>query len=658
MAVCGNPGYRLVALGRNRSDRVSSNGNALIIKKDGPDRRDLLLIGTGAAAVSLLGPVSFVRSAAAQTQPVASALPGYPPRYMGEEARLTTAPNGAVIYDRALEAGTKTAYIEKTVEKVTDGVWVIGGYSLVNCTVIEAPDGLIVYDTGDSAEEGQHFREAIETKISKRPIKAIIYSHSHYALGGGAMVDDPKSVMVIGHPKLNETIKANLEGGGAPSVIPELGPVLTARAVVQFNNFLPLEGADAAVGARIELKPPAFLPVDTLVEDGQTLNVAGLDLQFFTKYISDDFCVTVLVPGKKAVLNNFVWAGTPNLYTLRGAVYRDPQEFRNGLKAIRDLQPAYLLNTHARAISGSERAFEALTNYMDLITLTYDQTLRGILHGLKPDELRYFIYKPRHLADDPNNAETYGETVWYPQAVYYHQLGWYDREPATLFQLPPQDAARRLIDLMGGPGKVRDAAKQALAKKEYAWAAELVNYVYVANPNDREARQIKADALRKMGQLAFGSIGRAFLISEARALEGTEQIPRLVPPNAAVIAANPTAFVNYFRVRIDPQKAEQTDKMIAFTFGDKTVALDIRRGIAEYVDDLAKYYRKPNFTLAMDGTAWAKLYLNQTDLAQSLNSAEVKITQGDQSGAAAILDLFDKFQPVANLTVPTAPRDD
>ena len=79
-------------------------------------------------------------------------------------------------------------YAEKTVEKITDGVWVIGGYSLVNCIVIEAPDGLIVYDTGDNAEEGKHFWQVIEEKISKRPIKAIIYSH--YALGGGALVDD------------------------------------------------------------------------------------------------------------------------------------------------------------------------------------------------------------------------------------------------------------------------------------------------------------------------------------------------------------------------------------------------------------------------------------------------------------------------------------
>ena len=96
--------------------------------------------------------------------------------------------------------------------------------------MIEGDDGLIVYDTGDNKEEGEHLREAI-AKISDKPVKAIIYSHSHYAFGGGALVDNPDDVLVIGHPKLNETVQSSLQGGGSPSAIPEVGPIMTARGV-------------------------------------------------------------------------------------------------------------------------------------------------------------------------------------------------------------------------------------------------------------------------------------------------------------------------------------------------------------------------------------------------------------------------------------------
>jgi alkyl sulfatase BDS1-like metallo-beta-lactamase superfamily hydrolase len=204
---------------------------------------------------------------------------------MGGEATLATAANGAVTYAKGLEAASRILYTEPIIETISDGVWCLGGYSIVNCTVIDAPDGLIVYDTGDFAEEGARLLAAIRT-VSDRPVKAIIYSHSHYALGGGAMVEDPSNVMVIGHPQLNATVRANLEGGGAPSAIPELGPALTARAAVQFSNFLPDQGPDATLAARLETKAPAFLPVTHSVEDGQELDVAGLRLQFFTRFTS------------------------------------------------------------------------------------------------------------------------------------------------------------------------------------------------------------------------------------------------------------------------------------------------------------------------------------------------------------------------------------
>ena len=73
-------------------------------------------------------------------------------------------------------------------------------------------------------------------------------------------VDSPDDVLIIGHPKVNQTIESSLKGGGSPSAIPEVGPRMTSRHLIQFNNFLPTEGPDAAVTGKLELgKPIAFL---------------------------------------------------------------------------------------------------------------------------------------------------------------------------------------------------------------------------------------------------------------------------------------------------------------------------------------------------------------------------------------------------------------
>ena len=536
-------------------------------------------------------------------------------RYMGGPVELTEAPNGAIVNAEILEVNTQIMYLEPTVEEVVDGVWCIGGYSIANTTVIEGDDGLIVYDTGDTREEAEHIREAIESKISDKPIKVIIYSHSHYSFGGGVLVDDPDDVLIIGHPTLNATVESSLRGGGAPSAIPEVGPIMTSRVLVQFNNFMPTEGPDAALQGKLEVgKPIAFLPANTTVEDEEILDLLGLKVQFFTEYMSDDHNLTVWIPEKGVCLNNFFWPGTPNIYTLRGGVYRDPLIWRDGLKVIRDLQPEALLNTHARAIVGKDEVLRRLTGYMDQVTLTYDQTLRGILGGLGPDELRHFIHIPPHLQEIPENAQSYGETAHFPEAIYQYVIGWFDGDVTKLLKVAPKDEAARLIELMGGRDAVVAAARKSFEKEEFAWGTQLVQYVYLLDPMDREVRQLKADLLRQMAYRTTGSIARAFLLSEALALEGKVTIPRLVPPAPEIIAGSPEVFVDYFRVRIDPRKSEETDRVIEFVFtdkGDHAVALHLRRGVVEFIPVPADYYREPDSVVRFDSETWAALYLSR-----------------------------------------------
>jgi len=602
------------------------------------------------AAVTVIFLSIFICLAVAEDQAPLS-------RYMGASAELVTAPNGAIANAEVLKVTPEIAYLEPTTEKVAKGVWCIGGYSAANTTVIEAEDGLIVYDTGDNNEEAEHIREAIE-KISDKPIKVIIYSHSHYALGGGKLIDNPRDVMVIGHPMLNDTVEANLQGGGAPSVYGEIGPVLTSRAVVQMNNFLPEEGPDARLAGVIPFgKPVSFLPVTVTPEHGETMDVLGIKMQFLTKFTSDDHNLTVWIPEKGIVLNNFYWPGTPNLYTLRGGVYRDPRIWRDGLAMMRDLQPEILLNTHTRPVVGKDEVMKRLTGYMDQITLTFDQTLRGILGGLSPDEIRHEIYYPPHLKEIPENAQTYGENIHFPAAIYQYAVGWFDNDVTKLFKIHPDAEAQRIVALMGGRNNVVSAAKKALGAKEYAWAAQVIQYAYRLDPTDKEVRQLKADILRKIGQLAIGSIPRAFLLSEARAREGKVTIPRLLPPTPETIAGAPATFVDYFRVRIDPRKSQDSDKVLEFVFAGEdgqTVGLHVRRGIAEYLAAPADHYQKADFVMELDGETWAKLYLSEIDLSEAIDANAVELKQGDKDALVDIFAMFDRFEPAKNIKIPSS----
>ena len=186
---------------------------------------------------------------------------------------------------------------------------------------------------------------------------------------------------------------------------------------------------------------------------------------------------------------------------------------------------------------------------------------------------------------------------------------------------------------MGGPVKVVAAAKEALDKKEYAWAAQLVNHVCRIDPKNADARAIKVQALRAMAQVSPSSIARAFLLSEARALEGKVTVPVLLPPGPQVIAADPAGFVDMFRVRIDPRKGEAVDKVVTFQFGDKVVGLHVRNGIAEFLADPSKYPRKADIALAMDAAAWAQLYVKPSELKSLVQSGRAKVATGSLEDA-------------------------
>ena len=137
-------------------------------------------------------------------------------RYMGGPAELVTAPNGAIVNKEVLEQLPKISWTEgPEIENPVKGVYVLGGYLISACIVVEADEGLIVFDTGDTREDGEKLLKAIRT-FSDKPVKAIVYGHTHYPFGAGVMAEGNKDVMVIGHPDLNGIVQRNMSSGGAP----------------------------------------------------------------------------------------------------------------------------------------------------------------------------------------------------------------------------------------------------------------------------------------------------------------------------------------------------------------------------------------------------------------------------------------------------------
>jgi alkyl sulfatase BDS1-like metallo-beta-lactamase superfamily hydrolase len=576
-------------------------------------------------------------------------------RYMGGPTELVTAPNGAIINKEVLEELPKTAWTNgPEIENPVEGVYVLGGYLISACIVVEAEDGLIVFDTGDTKKDGEKLLKAIRL-FSDKPIKAIVYGHTHYPFGAGVMAEGNKDVMVIGHPDLNDIVTRNLSSGGAPAYFPEVGPYLTARALQQFNVYLSEQGPDAWFNpTNLNLGEVAFLPVNRAPKDGEVINVLGIKMQFFTKYGTDDKGhTTVYLPDKKIVIENALWNTPPNMYSIRGDLFRDAREWAELVKLVRDFEPEVLIGYAHRPILGKDKIRNTLNAYLDGIAFTLDQTLRHILGGYGPEDLRHMIKMPKYLEEDPHNFQSYGELSFQTPAIYYHTVGWYDGDAANIFRPSPLEEASRIVKLIGGREKVIEEVQIAYDKKEYAWAAKLLNYLYKLDSQDIEVRLLKAKILRQLAYLSTGANARSHLLTQALTLEGKVTVPRIIPPPPEAIAAAPEINVNYFRVRLDPKKSGNTDKVILFNFKGNhyTVGLHIRRAVAEFLDEPDNHFKPADVIISLSGEAWAKLVLSQATVRELAESKEIEIEKGTVQEADNLINLFDKYRPEKSLLV-------
>ncbi|AET94378.1 Alkyl sulfatase (plasmid) [Burkholderia sp. YI23] len=555
--------------------------------------------------------------------------------------QAVSAVNGALVNRSVLENERLVRHQDATPYELTDRVWVLPGTAL-NAAVIVGDDGLIVWESGEHLEHGKQYREAIR-RISTKPIKAIIYSHTHYALGARAILEGEDNVAVIGHARLNENMRVAALG----SYFPEIQPLQHARAMQHAQALLPQSGDDAQYGFVIEHGPTGFVPVNTPVAHGEMLTIAGVRMQFFTEGGSDtDDCVTVWLPDQKVALNNILWPWQPNFYTPRGAKFRDPRVWSEALRHLLALEPAYLISQHARSITGAAEIERTLRNYLDFTMLVLDQTLRGVLAGKGPDDLRGFIELPRHLKEEPWLFEAYGRLDWHAPYIMNHALGWWDGDAATLERLAPAEIAGRMTTLLGGRARVLDAVHAARAQGDYAWALELLNYPLKLAPDDAELRQLKASLLRSSAQATTASIARGFMLSQALALEGKIDLPRLVPPSKRQIAADPATYVDHLRVRVNPLQAQHIDAIMRFDFIDgarPSVALHVRRGVAEFIARPHELSRHADFILTLDGKTFAQLFVSPSSLQTLLNEEALRLT-GDASAACAVLATFDALR--------------
>ncbi|QEG40817.1 alkyl/aryl-sulfatase [Roseimaritima ulvae] len=405
---------------------------------------------------------------------------------------------------------------EQGIVKVADNVFTAVGYHGANTSMIVGNDGVIIIDTLFGPTSASKAAEAFR-QYSNKPVKAIIYTHSHGDHIGGA------SAFLDGE---QPDIYATESFGSAEGVNKAVDPVKMKRNVRQFGRKLSQSESTnrgvAPANTHDSDRGKGFLPPTVTVPgSGLKTTIAGVEIEFHIGPGETDDAMFIWLPKEKVLFagDNF-YSSFPNLYAIRGTAYRNVLSWSNSVAKMAEFQPQVVVPGHTMPIRGQTAATTALKDYSEAIRSVYDQTVRGINAGKGPDQLAHEVKLPEHLQDKPYLIEFYGSVPHAVRAIYAGLLGWYDGNPTTLNPLEPKLKARKIADLAGGTMKLTEHMKSALEEKDYQWALELADHVKWLDDGDLKlARSVKIKALRGLAAREYNAPNRNYYLSYANELE-------------------------------------------------------------------------------------------------------------------------------------------
>ncbi|MGH8984172.1 MAG: alkyl/aryl-sulfatase [Acidimicrobiia bacterium] len=402
--------------------------------------------------------------------------------------------------------------------EVMDGFYQVRGLDLSNMTLVEGDEGVIVIDPLVSKETAAAALVLYRTHRGDRPVTAVIYTHAHVDHFGGVRgVYRDGIPIVAAHGFMEAAVAENVYAGGA----------MNRRAEYMYGAKLP-KGPRGQIGAGLGQTNSTgaigvIPPTTEITHTGQEETLDGVLIRFqMTPGTECPVEMNFLFPEHRALcMAENATHNLHNLLTLRGAVVRDARIWSYYLNEAIGLfagDTDVAFASHHWPTWGRDRVVTYLSQQRDLYAYLHDQTLRLMNAGYTGIEIAEMIEMPPALEAAWHTHGYYGSVSHNVKAIYQRYLGWFDGNPAHLWQHPPVEAATRYVDAFGGADVVLAKARGYIDGGDLRFAAELLNHVVFADDTNTTARDLLADVYETLGFGAENGTWRNFYLQGAEEL--------------------------------------------------------------------------------------------------------------------------------------------
>ncbi|WP_307844265.1 alkyl/aryl-sulfatase [Actinospica acidithermotolerans] len=418
--------------------------------------------------------------------------------------------------------------------EVTEGVYQVRGLDLSNMTLVEGERGVVVVDPLVSEEVAAAALKLYREHRGQRAVTAVVYTHPHVDHFGGVLgvigAQDEVPVVAPEH-FMEHAVSENVYAGTA---MIRRGMYFSGFATPvdptgQVNMGLGMSTSTGTVG----LVPPTLIVTKT----GQQEVLDGVRFVFqMTPGTEAPAEMNFHLPERRALcMAENACHTLHNLLTLRGAQVRDARAWSRYLNEAIELfldGSDVVFASHHWPTWGRAEIRTFLTQQRDMYGYLHDQTLRMMNSGLTGIEIAEQIELPPVLERAAHVGGYYGSVSHGVKAIYQRYMGWFDGNPAHLWQHPPQAQGERYIKAFGGPDKLLAAAKSWADAGDPRFAAELASHLVFGQPDNTEARELLAEVLTGLGQGAENSTWRNFY------LQGAQELLNPIAPTAISLAAS------------------------------------------------------------------------------------------------------------------------
>lgn len=468
--------------------------------------------------------------------------------------------------------------------EVTDGLFQVRGFDLSNISFIEGDRGVIVVDPLLSVEPAAAALALYREHRGDRPVTAVIYTHSHADHFGGVrgVVDQGEEVPIIAPAGfLEHAVSENVYAGTA----------MNRRSIFMYGAELP-RNPTGQIGAGLGQTTSTgtislIAPTLTITETGQQEVIDGVRIvSQLTPGTEAPAEMNFFLPDRRALcMAENATHNLHNVLTLRGALVRDPRVWARYLTEAIELfsgESDVLFASHHWPTWGTRELTEFLSQQRDLYAYLHDQTLRMLNQGYTGTEIAEMIQLPPALEQAWHTHGYYGSVSHNVKAIYQRYMGWFDGNPAHLWELPPEESAKKHVECMGGIDSVLSKARTAVEAGEWRWAAQILNYAVFADPDESAARELLAEVYDHLGYGSENGTWRNFYLQGAAELRGRKPENTLDSATPDVVSALSLGQVfDSIAIRVNGPRAWDTRLTIdwKFTDLDEEIRLSLANGV-------------------------------------------------------------------------------